>query len=100
MSVFHSLGLGIPRLTPPASDRPPPAPPPPPPPPPPRQELVHAQRPLRRVMAFLGSPIDQVGPDPIVKTQVFASFKLYKKTNRHSEIRDLERQWNSAGVRY
>jgi len=85
MSVFHSLGLGIPRLTPPATER---------------QELVQVQRPLRRVMAFLGCSIDQVCTDPIVKNQVFGYFKLYKQINRHSEIRDLERQWNSAGVRY
>jgi len=85
MSAFNSLGLGTPRLTRPASDR---------------QELVQVHRPLRRVMAFLGCSIDQVCTDPIVKNQVFGYFKLYKDINRRSETRDLERQWNPAGVRY
>jgi len=85
MSVFNSLGIGIPRLTQPASDR---------------HELVMVHRPLRRVMAFVGCSIDQVCNDPIAKNQVFGYFKLYKEINRRSEMRDLERQWNSTGVRY
>ena len=85
MSIFNSLGIGIPRLTQPALDR---------------HELVHVYRPLRRVMAFLGCSIDQVCTDPIVKNQVFGYFKLYKQINRHAEVRDLERQWNPTGVRY
>jgi hypothetical protein len=85
MSVFNSLGIGIPRLTQPAVDR---------------HELVMVHRPLRRVMAFLGCSIDQLCNDPIVKNQVFGYFKLYKEINRRAEMTDLERQWNPAGVRY
>jgi len=84
MSVFNSLGIGIPRLTQPASNS---------------HELVMVHRPLRRVMAFVGCSIDQLCNDPIAKNQVFGYFKLYKEINRRSEMRDLERQWNPAGVR-
>ena len=85
MSLFNSLGIGIPRLQQPAVNR---------------SELTMVHRPLRRVMAFLGCSIDQLCNDPIVKNQVFGYFKLYKEINRRTEMRDLERQWNPAGLRY
>ena len=85
MSLFNSLGIGVPRLVRPGNDR---------------QELIVVHRPLRRVMAFLGCSINQLCDDPIVKNQVFGYFKLYKEINRRTEMRDLERQWNSAGIRY
>ena len=84
-SSLNSLGIGIPRLTQPAVDR---------------QELVQVQRPLRRVMAFLGCSIDQVCTNPIVKNQVFGYFKLYKDITRRTEVADLERQWNPAALRF
>jgi len=85
MSIFSSLGIGIPRLQQPAVDR---------------HELIMVHRPLRRVMAFVGCSIDQVCDDPIVKNQVLGYFKLYKEINRRVEVTDLERQWNPGGVRY
>jgi len=85
MSLFNSLGIGALRLVRAGTDR---------------HEHVMVHRPLRRVMAFLGCSIDQVCDDPIVKNQVFGYFKLYKEINRRGEIRELERQWNPAGVRY
>ena len=85
MSLFNSLGIGTPRLSQPAPDR---------------YELTTVHRPLRRVMAFLGCSIDQLCNDPIVKNQVFGYFKLYKQINRRTEIRDLERQWNPAALRF
>lgn len=85
MSLFNTLGIGSPRLQQPALDR---------------SELLTLHRPLRRVMAFLRCSIDQVCNDPIIKNQVFGYFKLYKEINRRSDIRDLERQWNPAGLRY
>ena len=85
MSLFNSLGIGVPRLEQPAGVR---------------SELTMVHRPLRRVMAFLGCSIDQLCNDPIVKNQVFGYFKLYKEINRRGEIRELERQWNPVGLRY
>jgi hypothetical protein len=85
MSVFNSLGIGVPRLVQPGTDR---------------HEYVMVHRPLRRVMAFLGCSIDQVCDDPIVKGQVVGYFKLYKEINRRTEVRDLERQWNPSRIRY
>jgi hypothetical protein len=85
MSLFNSLGIGVPRLQQPVGNR---------------SELTMAHRPLRRVMAFLGCSIDQLCNDPIVKNQVFGYFKLYKEINRRGEITELERQWNPAGLRY
>ena len=52
------------------------------------------QRPLNRVLAFLGRTIDDVVNDRIVKNQVFGYYKLQRQVERASEIRDLERQWN------
>ena len=52
------------------------------------------QRPLNRVLAFIGRTIDDVVNDPIVKNQVYGYYKLHRQVERASEIRDLERQWN------
>ncbi len=85
MSIFNSLGIGAPTLARPGTHR---------------DEYVMVHRPLRRVMAFLRCSIDQVCDDPMVKNQVFGYFKLYKEIDRRMEMRDLERQWNPAGIRY
>ena len=52
------------------------------------------QRPLNRVLAFIGRTIDDVVNDPIVKNQVYGYYKLHRQVERAAEIRDLERQWN------
>jgi hypothetical protein len=85
MNSFNTLGFGIPRLEQPALGR---------------SELIVTHRPLRRVMAFLGCSIDDLCNNQVVKNQVFGYFKLYKEINRHSEIRELERQWNPAAIRF
>jgi hypothetical protein len=65
-----------------------------------RPELRVVQRPLRRVMAFLGYTIDELCNDRVVKNRVLGYFKLYKEINRRGEMRELERQWNPAGLRF
>ena len=52
------------------------------------------QRPLNRVLAFLGRTINDVVNDPIVKNQVYGYYKVHRQVERASEVRDLERQWN------
>jgi hypothetical protein len=52
------------------------------------------QRPLNRVLAFLGRNIDDVVNDPIVKNQVYGYYKLHRQVGRAGEVRELERQWN------
>jgi hypothetical protein len=52
------------------------------------------QRPLNRVLAFIGRSIDDVVNDPIVKNQVYGYYKLHRQIERAAEVRDLERQWN------
>jgi hypothetical protein len=52
------------------------------------------QRPLNRVLAFLGRSIDDVVNDPIVKNQVYGYYKLHRQVWRAGEVRELERQWN------
>jgi len=52
------------------------------------------QRPLNRVLAFIGRTIDDVVNDPIVKNQVYGYYKVHRQVERASEIRELERQWN------
>ena len=47
-----------------------------------------------------GFSIDDLCNNPIVKNQVTGYFKLYKTINRRMEISDLERQWNSTGLRF
>ena len=61
----------------------------------PRVERV-VQRPLDRVLAFTGRTIDDVVNGPMVKNQVHGYYKLYRQVQRVSDIRDLERQWNST----
>ena len=63
-------------------------------------EYILVQRPLQRVLAFLGHSIDDVCTNPIVKCQVVGYFKLYKQIQRSSEVSDLERWWNPTGLRY
>ena len=52
------------------------------------------QRPLNRVLAFIGRTIDDVVNDPIVKNQVYGYYKVHRQVERAGEVRDLERQWN------
>jgi len=63
-------------------------------------EYILVQRPLQRVLAFLGHSIDDVCTDPIAKIKVFSYFKLYKQIQRSSEISELERWWNPLGLRH
>ena len=62
-------------------------------------EHVIVNRPLRRVLAFLGHTIDEVCNDEIVKRKVYGYFRLSKQINRSMEIGELERQWNPLGLR-
>ncbi len=85
MSGFDPLGFHAPRLE--------------------RQQAggtahILSQRPLQRVLAFLGHSIDDVCNCPIVKNKVFGFYKLHKDVDRTAEIADLERQWNPVGMRY
>ena len=59
-------------------------------------EHVVVQRPLRRVLAFMGRSIDDVVNDPIIKREVLGYYKLHKQIDRGMEVRDLERQWNAV----
>ena len=61
-----------------------------------RTEFVLAQRPLRRILAFTRRSIDDVVNDPIAKNEVLGYYKLHRQTQRSSETRELERQWNSV----
>ena len=61
-------------------------------------EHVVVNRPLRRVLAFLGHSIDEVCNDPAVKRKVYGFFRLSKQIDRSAEISDLERQWNPLGL--
>lgn len=57
-------------------------------------EQVIVQRPLARVLRFLGRSIDAVCNDPIVKSQVRGFYKLHRTIERQMEVWELERQWN------
>lgn len=57
-------------------------------------EHVTSQRPLRRVLDFVGHSIDEVCNDPIVKNKVFGYYKLHRQIERSIEITELERWWN------
>lgn len=57
-------------------------------------EQVLTQRPLQRVLAFIGCTIDDVVNSPIAKNQVRGYYKLHRQVERQGEITDLERQWN------
>jgi hypothetical protein len=58
-------------------------------------EYVLIQKTLTRIFAFTGVNIDDVVNNPIARNKVIAYYKLHRWINRQSEIRDLERQWNS-----
>ena len=57
-------------------------------------ERIIEQRPLRRVLAFLGYSIDDVINDPIVRNKVFGFYKLQRQVDRAMEVTELERWWN------
>ena len=61
-------------------------------------EQIITQRPIQRILAFLGRSIDDVCNDPITKNQVFGFFKLHNEIKRRAEIYELERQWNPASL--
>jgi len=63
-----------------------------------RNEYVQVQRPLRRVLAFLGHSIDAVCNDPIVKNEVRGYYKLHLMVQRSMEITELERWWNGESI--
>ncbi len=85
MSRVNSLGMGAARLERRALEG---------------AELRVVQRPLRRVMAFLGCSIDELCNERVVKNRVLGYFKLYKEIDRRGEMRELERQWNPSGLRF
>ena len=60
----------------------------------PNVERIVQQRPLRRVLAFLGYSIDDVINDPIVRNKVFGFYKLQRQVDRAMEVTELERWWN------
>lgn len=59
-----------------------------------RLEHVFIHHPLRRILAFTRRTIDDVINDPMARNEVRCFYKLQRSIERHSEIRDLERQWN------
>jgi hypothetical protein len=83
MSTTNPLGFGVPRLA--VRDGT-------------DIERVIVQRPLQRVLAFLGYSIDDVCNDPIVRNQVIGYYKLHREVLRTCEVADLERQWNPTGI--
>jgi hypothetical protein len=62
-------------------------------------EYVLVQRPLDRVLAFIGRSIDDVVNDRLVKNQVVIYYKLDRWVKRESEISEMERAWNPLGRR-
>jgi hypothetical protein len=62
-----------------------------------RRRVVNRR--LNRVLAFTGLSIDDVVNCRIAKNQVLGYWKLSKTVDRHSEIVELERQWNPNGRR-
>ena len=64
----------------------------------PATEHVVVQRPLQRVLAFRGRSIDDVVNCPIVKNEIYGYWKLMGHIKRHSEVLELERQWNALGA--
>lgn len=83
MSRLDALGFGIPQL--PLRDGA-------------EVERIIVQRPLQRVLAFLGRSIHDVVNDPIVKNQVYGFYKLNRQVQRTCEVVDLERWWNGNGL--
>jgi hypothetical protein len=79
MSALNPLGFSTPRLSLPDG---------------PNVERIVQQRPLSRVLAFLGHSIDDVVNDPIVRNKVFGFYKLQRQVDRAMEVTELERWWN------
>ena len=79
MSALNALGFSKPRLSLHGG---------------PNIERIVQQRPLRRVLAFLGYSIDDVINDPIVRNKVFGFYKLQRQVDRAMEVTELERWWN------
>ena len=79
MSMVNPLGFGTPRLSVKGG---------------PSVERVVQQRPLQRVLAFLGHSIHDVINDPIVRNKVFGYYKLQRQVDRAMEVSELERWWN------
>lgn len=65
----------------------------------PRTEYVLIQRPLDRILSFMGRSINDVVNCPMVKNQVVIYYKLHKWVDRESEISEMERAWNPLGRR-
>lgn len=63
----------------------------------PKVAYVMRRRALHRVLNFTGRTIDDIVNNPIVKNEILGYYKLHRFIDRRSEIRDLERQWNSIG---
>jgi len=82
MSALNPLGFSTPRLSLHGG---------------PNVERIVQQRPLRRVLAFLGYSIDDVINDPIARNEVLGYYKLYKQVERSCEITEMERAWNALG---
>ena len=65
----------------------------------PRTEYVLIQRPLDRILSFMGRSIHDVVNCPMVRNQVVIYYKLHKWVDRESEISEMERAWNPLGRR-
>ena len=63
-------------------------------------ERVIVQRPLGRILSFLGRDIDDLVNDPIVKGQVYGYFKLDRQVKRSTEVTEMERAWNKEKMRF
>jgi len=63
-------------------------------------ERLVVQRPLNRILSFIGRSIDDVVNDPIVKGQVYGYFKLEHQIRRRAEVAEMERAWNPVGMRF
>ena len=65
----------------------------------PRTEYVLIQRPLDRILSFMGRSIHDVVNCPMVRNQVVIYYKLHKWVDRESETSELEHAWNPLGRR-
>jgi hypothetical protein len=83
MSMLGSLGLGIPRLNIRSGTD--------------VERVIH-QRPLQRVLAFLGHTIHDVINDPVARNRVYGFYKLQRQVERGCEAVDLERWWNGRSL--
>jgi hypothetical protein len=79
MSTVNTLGFETPRLSIPGGQE---------------IERIVQQRPLQRVLAFLGHSIDDVVNDPIARNKVFGYYKLQRQVHRSMDVTELERWWN------